>query len=303
MKNFWCIFFIPIFCYANFLYSQSVKVIVNNDKNIADEGAIVQLVKAKDSSVVKYSISDKEGSADFTNVKYGNYLVYITQLGFENYFSSPFTVDSAHSTISMPVAVLILQRKNLNEVVIHDKTPVIQIFADKTVVNVQNSPLNAVGTVFDVIQSSPGIQVDQSDNISMQGKQGVLVMINGRTVPMSGSDLANLLRSMPAESVDKIEFITNPSAKYDANGSAGIINIIMKKDKRIGLNGTVYAGYGQGIYPRTNDGFSFNDRTGKFNIFGSYNYSYRGSVNIINFITNFYNGSQFESSSRQYEYL
>jgi hypothetical protein len=285
------------------MYSQSLRVIVNNDKNMPDEGAIVQLVHAKDSTAVKYSISGTDGSVEFANIKNGKYLVYITQLGFENYFSSPFAIDSIHNSVSLPIAVLIPQSKNLNEVVIHDKNPVIQIFADKTVVNVQNSPLNAVGTVFDVIQSSPGVQVDQSDNISMQGKQGVLVMIDGRTVPMSGSDLANLLRSMPAESVDKIEFITNPSSKYDANGSAGIINIIMKKDKRIGLNGTVYAGYGQGIYPRTNDGFSFNDRTGKFNIFGSYNYSYRGSVNIINFITNFYNGTQFESSSQQYEYL
>jgi iron complex outermembrane recepter protein len=303
MRIFQEVLLICFLCITNFIYSQSVKVIVNNDKNLPDAGAVVQLMNAKDSSAVKYSISDKDGYAEFTNVKFGKYLLYINQLGYESYFSPPFIVDSIHREITLPTATLIPQTNNLNEVVVHDKNPVIQIFADKTVVNVQNSPLNAVGTVFDVIQSSPGVQVDPSDNISLQGKQGILVMIDGRTVPMSGSELANLLRSMPAESVDKIEFITNPSAKYDANGSAGIINIIMKKDKRIGLNGTVYAGYGQGIYPRTNDGFSFNDRTGKFNIFSSYNYSYQGFVEFVNFKTNFYNGSDFESSTQQNEYL
>jgi hypothetical protein len=265
------------------------------------DGIFVQLVHAKDSSMAQYAVSNADGSVEFTNVPQGDYRIYILQTGFNAYFSNSFPVDDAHSTVDL--SAVALMPKSLNAVTIVDKTPAIQHFADKTVVNVQNSPLNAVGSVFDVIDRSPGIMVDQNDNISMQGKQGISVMIDGRITPISGSDLANLLRSMPAESVERIEFITNPSAKYDANGSAGIINIILKKDRHIGANATVYAGYSQGIYPKTNDGFSFNDRTKKFNIFGSYNYAYRGGVNIINFATNFYNGSQFSSSTQQNEYL
>jgi len=265
------------------------------------DGALVQLVKAKDSSMTQYSITDQNGLVELAGVVKGTYLIYIAKTGFENYYAPVFTIDSAHLQINLPDAVL--KSKSLNEVTVVAKTPMIQHFADKTVLNVQNSPLTAVGNVFDVIQHSPGVQVDQNDNISLMGKPNVQIMIDGRPIAVSGSDLTNILKSMPAESIDKIEFITNPSAKYDASGTAGIINIILKKDKRIGANATVYAGYAQGIYARTNDGFSFNDRTKKFNIFGSYNYSYQGSVNIITFHTNFYNGNQFQSSTAQYEYL
>jgi len=283
--------------------SGSIYLKIADDQQKPIEGVFARLINAKDSSVVKFAVSEKDGSVEFNNVKYGSYIINISQLGFQNYYSPSFMLDSAQKVFTQPVIKLSPQTNNLNEAVIRDKNPVVQVFADKMVVNVQNSIMSAVGTVFDVIQSSPGVQVDASDNISMKGKQGVTVMIDGRIMPMSGSDLANLLKSMPAESIDKIEFITNPSAKYDANGSAGIINIIMKKDKRIGANATVYVGYGQGIYPRSNDGFSFNDRTKKFNIFGSYNYSYHGNVNMINFQTTFNNGSRFLSSTQQNEFL
>jgi len=265
------------------------------------DGAFAQLVKAKDSIMAQYSVTGQNGIVEFTNVSNGNYLVYIYQTGFENYYSAVFTIDSAHQKISLPDAAL--HTRSLKEVTIVSKTPVIEHYADKTVVNVQESILAAAGSVFDVLQRSPGVMVDQNDNVSLHSKTGITVMIDGRITPMSATDLANMLRSMPAESVEKIEFITNPSSKFDANGSAGIINIILKKDRRIGVNATLFGGYSQGIYARTNDGFSFNDRTKDMNIFASYNYSYRGSVNIIDMRTNFYNGSQYFGGTMQYEYL
>jgi len=276
-----------------------VKVIDQQQK--PQDGVFVQLVKAKDSVMAQYTITETTGTAEFTNVAKGQYMIYISQTGFENYFSKAFEVDSNHSQIALPDVVL--QSKTLNAVTVVGKTPPIQHFADKTVVNVSESVLAAQGTAFDVIERSPGIRVDQNDNISMQGKQNVMVMIDGRITPMSGSDLANLLRGMPAEAIEKIEFITNPSAKYDANGTAGIINIILKKDKRIGMNGTVNVGYSQGIYAKTNDGFSFNNRTKKFNLFGSYNYSYRGFSDQIILKSNFYNGSELTGGTQQYEFL
>jgi hypothetical protein len=279
----------------------TVDVKISDEQQKPLEGIFVQLMNSKDSAMVQYTLSDKNGATEFTNIKQGNYFVYISQTGYQNFFSQSFTIDDFHLTANLEP--IVLKTKSLAEVTVVSKVPAIEHYADKTVVNVQNSPLNAMGTVFDVIQRSPGVMVDNNDNISLQGKQGILVMIDGRVTPMTGTDLANLLKSMPAESVDKIEFITNPSAKYDANGSAGIINIILKKDKRIGANATVYGGYSQGIYPKTNDGFSFNDRTKKFNIFGSYNYSYHGSTNLISFLTNFYNGSKFLSSTSQNENL
>lgn len=279
----------------------TVSLKVSDQMNKPESGVFVQLMNAKDSTMAKYSVSDENGSVEFTDVAKGKYMAFISQTGFENYFSPSFTVDSTCWKITLPEAIL--QTKELKEVVVTTKTPAIQHFADRTVVNVQESPLSAAGSAYDVLQRSPGVMIDQNDNISLHGKQGIMVMIDGRITPMSSSDLANLLRSMPAESIDKIEFITNPSAKYDANGSAGIINIVLKKDKRIGLNATIFGGYAQGIYPRTNDGFSFNDRTKKMNIFGSYNYSYRGNANNIVMRTGFYNGSEYSGGTLQDEYL
>lgn len=278
-----------------------VDVTIGDEQQKPLEGIFVELMAAKDSAMVQYTVSGADGNAEFVNIKQGDYRVYISQTGYTNYFSPVFAIDNQHLTLVL--SPITLQAKSLKEVTVAVKVPAIQHYADKTVVNVQNSPLNSVGSAFDVIQRSPGVMVDQNDNISMQGKPNVSVMIDGRITPMSGSELANLLKSMSAESVDKIEFITNPSAKYDAEGSAGIINIILKKDKRMGANATVNAGYSQGIYPKSNDGFGFNKRTKKLNIFGSYNYSYVGNVNAINFDTKFYNGSQFMSSTKQTEYL
>jgi hypothetical protein len=265
------------------------------------DGIMVQLVTAKDSAMVQYAFTGQDGSAQFNQVKNDRYRIYISQVGYINYFSSAFNLDDSHKQLSLPE--IMLRSQSLKEVVIEGKTPVIQHFADKTVVNVDQSPLNAVGSIYDVLKRSPGVVIDQNENIMMQGKQNVMVMIDGRITPMSAADLANLLKGMPSESVEQIEFITHPSSKYDANGTAGIINIILKKNKAVGTNVSLNAGYSQGIYPRTNDGFSFSERTKKVNIFGMYNYSYRGSSNAINLQSNYFNGSKFESSTLQNEYL
>ncbi len=274
---------------------------ISDTNKSALEGIMVQLVKAKDSTMVLYTFTEKEGTAEFANVVYGNYRIYISQVGYDNYFSIPLIIDDAHKQVSFPE--IILYSKALKEVTVEGKTPVLQHYADKTVLNVEKSLLSAVGSVYDVLKGSPGVIMDQNDNISMAGKQNVMVMIDGRITPMSGTDLANLLKGMPSESVEKIEFITNPSAKYDANGTAGIINIVLKKNKAMGTDIAFNAGYGQGIYPKSNDGFSLSERTKKFNIFSSYNYAYRGSSNMINFNTDYYNGSHLTSSSYQNEYL
>lgn len=265
------------------------------------DGIMVQLVKAKDSSMVQYAFTGQDGTAEFTDMRNNKYRVYIAQVGYTNYFSPVFTIDSLHQQLSIPPVVLQLQA--LKEVVVEGKTPMIQHYAGKTVVNVDQSPLNAVGSIYDVIQRSPGIIIDPNENIIMHGKQNVMVMIDGRVMPMSGNDLANYLKSIPSESVDKIEFITSPDAKYDANGTAGIINIVLKRNKAVGSNIALHTGYSQGIYPKSNDGFSITERTKKFNIFSSYNYSYRGTTNIISLKSNYYNNSQLEDASQQYETL
>src|SRR5205809_3628056 len=125
----------------------------------------------------------------------------------------------------------------------------------------------------EVLEKSPGISVDNDGNISLKGKQGVIVMMDGKPTYLSAADLAAVLRNMPASSLDQIEIMTNPPAKYDAAGNSGIINIKTKKNKQVGFNGNATAGYSQGKYWRTNESLNMNYRNGKFNAFMNYGFN------------------------------
>ena len=136
----------------------------------------------------------------------------------------------------------------LQEVLVSTKKPMIEQKIDRTVINVDASPSNAGSNVIEVLEKSPGVSVDKDGNISLKGKQAVLVMIDGRPSYLSPTDLYNYLKSLPSTAIDQIELMTNPPAKYDASGNAGVINIKTKKNKTIGFNGTYNASVGQGVY-------------------------------------------------------
>ena len=154
----------------------------------------------------------------------------------------------------------------------------------------------------DVLERSPGVNIDQNDVISLRGKQGVIIMIDGKTTPMTGTDLANYLRGLPSDAIDRIDIITNPSAKYDAAGNSGIIDIHMKKDQRLGANGSVTAGYGQGVYPKQMQVINFNYRNKKVNVFGNYNYAYRKGLNHLILDRNFYTNGVFDGEDKKDNY-
>jgi outer membrane receptor protein involved in Fe transport len=142
------------------------------------------------------------------------------------------------------------------------------------VVNVDAFVSNAGANALEVLEKTPGVQVDKDGNISLKGKQGVIVMLDGRPAYLSGADLANMLKGMQASQLDQIEVMTNPPAKYDAAGNSGIINIKTKKNKQKGFNGNVSAGFSQGFYPKTNESFSLNYRNGRVNLFSNYSFGW-----------------------------
>ena len=159
--------------------------------------------------------------------------------------------------------------KLLKEVTISSRRPFIEQQIDKTVVNVQ-ADINAIGSnAFEILQKAPGINITNDDIINMSGKAGVNVMVDGRPSQMSAKDLANFLRSLPGSSIEKIELITNPSARFDAQGNAGIINIRLKKNRIRGTNGNITAGYAQNVHYRSNGAFNINHRQGKINLFAN----------------------------------
>ena len=112
--------------------------------------------------------------------------------------------------------------------------------------------------MLDILEKSPGISVDKDGNISLKGKQGVMILMDGRPTYLSGQDLANMLRNLSSNHLDQIEIMTNPPAKFDASGNAGVINIKTKKNKAQCFNGSITTGYSQGVYPKTNNSINLN---------------------------------------------
>ncbi|HTI08527.1 MAG TPA: outer membrane beta-barrel family protein [Puia sp.] len=188
---------------------------------------------------------------------------------------------------------------SLKEVTVEGKRPVIEVLPDKTVIHVANSITGAGGSALDALTLAPGVSIDPNDNIQLKGRQGVLVMLDGKPTYLTSSDLAGLLKGIPAASIDKLEIMTNPSVRYDASGNAGIINIQLKKEAHPGTNGTLTFGYGQGKYPKANAGFSINNRGGRTNIFFSYNYSYRKLFNHLTNDRRFYTNNSYDGGDLQ----
>jgi len=264
--------------------------------------ASVLLLKVSDSTLVKTELTDEKGEYVLTPVANGTYLIKVTMLSYNGFVSAAVTV--ADNNVTLAGIVLSYKSKELDEVAVRAQKPFVEVHADKLVVNVESSIVNAGSTALDVLSRSPGVTVDNNDNISLKGKQGVNVMINGKIQPLSGQDLANMLKSMPSNAVETIELISNPSAKYDAAGTAGIINIKLKRDKRMGLNGSVNATYAQGVYGKANAGFNMNYRNKKVNLFANYNHSDREGFNHLTLDRNFLaNGKLVSAYEQDNQYL
>ncbi len=242
------------------------------------EAATASLLKAADSSVVKMAVTDKAGAYTFENIAAGKYLVSITAVGYTKLYTAGLEITPAGNTVALATAELAQASKNLGGVTVTARKPLIEQKIDRTIVNVEASITNTGNSAMEVLEKSPGVTVDKDGNISLKGKSGVMVMIDGRPTSLGGADLAVLLRSMNASQLDQIEIMTNPPAKYDAAGNSGIINIKTKKNKQFGYNGSITSGYTQGRYARFNESVNFNYRAGKVNLFStlSYNRNHRG---------------------------
>jgi iron complex outermembrane recepter protein len=248
------------------------KVSATNQSTLS--AATITLLRAKDSSVVKVSVTDQEGQYSFENPSKGRYLVAVSAVGYEKQYSAPFTISAENPVIELPAIRLNQRNNDLKAVTISARKPMVEQKIDRTVVNVDAFISNTGANALEALEKSPGIQVDKDGNISLKGKQNVIVLIDGRPAYLSGADLANMLKGMQASQLEQIEIMTNPPARYDASGNAGIINIKTKKNKVKGFNGNVSAGVGQGVYTKTNESISLNYRNGKVNLFSNYSYGW-----------------------------
>ena len=259
---------------------QSIKgsVLSKNDNVIP--GVSVALFELEKKVLQKTAISDKDGTFIFLNIPNGSYYMQISALGYEDHQSSTIVMNGSPVLLQ---PILLKEKSNeLAEVVVKSKKPMVQVLADKTVFNVQNT-LNATGmTGFELLRKAPGIIIDNNDNIIVEGKTGVLIYIDGKQSYLTGSELINFLKSLQSNDIESIEIITQPSSKYDAQGNAGILNIKLRKNKKFGSNGTASTGLNVGKYETSVSSVTFNSRDKRSNIYGNYSNRFGSNYDFIN---------------------
>ncbi len=246
------------------------KVLGNDNEPISF--ANVLLYAVQDSNLVKAEYTAEDGSFQLLNIGAGKYFINISFVGLPDYNSAAFELSTGQSLV-LPDIRLSSKGVDLAEVTVTSKKPLVEVHPDKTVFNVEGS-INATGNnVLELLKKSPGVVVDNNDNIILNGKGGVRVYIDGKPTQFSANDLAAYLKTIQSTDIATIEIISNPSARWDAEGNAGIINIRMKKDKRLGGNGNVNLGYGVGQLQNYEGSVSGNYRNKKMNTFGSYSFN------------------------------
>lgn len=253
--------------------------------------ATTYLYKATDSTLVKATISDDKGRFLFKELSADRYYLQLSSLGFQEYRSNAFELNA---NLNYPKITLEEAAEALDEVTVIAEKPIVEVLADKTVFNVEKT-INATGsTGFELLRKAPGVLIDNNNSIIVEGKAGVQIYIDGRPSVLAGQDLINYLETLQSTDIEAIEIITQPSSRYEAAGNAGIINIRLKRNKSLGTNGSITAGFIQGRFPRVNSSISLNNRGEKTNLYGTYSNRFGDSYGFINLFRR-QNGTTFDA--------
>ncbi|MEO8406545.1 MAG: TonB-dependent receptor [Chitinophagaceae bacterium] len=271
--------------------NQTIPGLVTNKTNQPLQYANVLLLHAEDSSLVKTMLTDSAGAFKFTGVTYSSFRIMVTFVGYKDFMSDIIMVDSGNSIAAVNIT-LRQSEKTLSGVTVTATRPFLEQRIDKLIVNLNNSITSAGSTALEVLQKIPGVVII-NDRVNLAGKSGVIIMINGKPSPYV--DMESMLKDIPGINIERIEVITNPGARYEASGNAGIINLILKRQANLGLNGTFTGGGGYSYYDqkavRTNDNsyyryyssLSLNFRTKKWNFFGNFDYLHRKVFEVNNY--------------------
>ncbi|MBD99596.1 MAG: TonB-dependent receptor [Verrucomicrobia bacterium] len=266
------------FLLPSILFSQNIKGKLIDSDGEALPYATVQLLD-KDSSLIKVEASGVDGSFQFTELEISVYYINLSFLGFQ---PKVIKLDLAKEKGNIGTTVLKPQSTELQEVTVTAEKPLIQVEPDKTIFNVDKNLSTAGDNGVELLRKAPGLQVDNDDNVILEGKAGVNIYINGKQSFLQGEDLKNYLRSLQADEIESVEIITQPSSKYDAAGSGGILNIVLKREKGLGTKGTVTNTITFGDYARNNTSFNLNYRNANYALFGNYSHFQGSSTNFFN---------------------
>ncbi len=243
------------------------------------EFASVVLYNLESNNIDEGVLSSSDGSFVFSKIKRGKYLIKIDFIGYKSYSSEEIIINKNNRNIDLGNIKLHHDVAIIDDVTVTAERTYIENKIDKKVVNIGKDLLTAGASATDIMSNLPSVDVDIDGNVSLRGNSNVRILIDGRPTNMSSDEL---LATIPAENIDKVEIITNPSAKYDPDGISGILNIILKKNKKLGFNGSASAGIGSanefsGIN-KYNGSLNLNYNKGKWNIFANYGYKNSESV-------------------------
>jgi outer membrane receptor protein involved in Fe transport len=255
-------------------YSQ-IQGSVRDENNQPVPFANILLLKQTDSTLVTGVMATEEGTYNITSFDAGTFIIGVRMIGYKPAFSEPFEVKDPKEHVHHEPMFIESESVQLADVNVVAKKPLYEMKIDRMVVNVENSITSSGSTALEVLEKSPGINVDRQNNaISMSGKAGVQVMINGKQNRMPMEAAVEMLKSMSADNIKRIELITTPPSKYDADGDAGIINIVLKKNDDFGTNGSFTLGAGMASREKLEASLNLNHHVEKVNYFGSYSVTY-----------------------------
>ena len=272
------VLFVPIFLLLSLTVTAQSDLVVGTSVSgrvmysKVKEAAAYATVTVMDGNakVLTGAITDEEGSFKISPVAYGNLTIKITGIGVEGEYKTKALITKQAPDNNIGTISVTPNNTVLEEATVVSQRQFMEMGIDKKTFNVERNITSAGGSASDVLQNIPSVDVDVDGGVNLRGKSNVTILIDGKPATLLGGDNASALQSLPASSIDQIEVITNPSAKYDATGMTGIINIITKRDKRFGLNGNVRAG--AGTRDKYNAGLSLNLKNEKWNIFLNSNY-------------------------------
>lgn len=264
-------FFILITSINNNSFGQSIltgKIIEESTKEPM-EFVNVGLYLENDTMLIAGALTDRQGDYTFTNFKAGNYYLQIGFLGFETVKTPPFPLNG-YEKIDKGMISIKTSRHVLDDVIVIGEKSVLESSIDKKVYNVGKDIMSVSGSASQILENVPSVSIGIEGEVSLRGSSNVTILINGRPSPLMRVNSAVALQQIPANTIERIEIITNPSAKYRPDGTAGIINIVLKKETKLGMNGTITANVGND--DRYNSTFTYNYKPGKVNVFGSYGF-------------------------------
>jgi hypothetical protein len=266
---------------------QSITGRITDTKNVPVTYAILTLKSTTDSMIIKNEVTDSLGHYTLSADSFNNTILVVNAMGFGEQKKVIIEAGKPYDFI------LAEQNNQLNEVVISGTKPLIERKIDRTIFNVSQSISAIGGDALDAIKKAPGVSVS-NDAIALIGKGSVNILIDGKLLQLSGDDLVNYLKSISADNINRIEIITTPPAQYDAAGNSGLINVVLKKDKRDGMNGTVRAGYQQASLGTIIAGAGLNYHKNKISLNAGLNYNY-GAVKPVENSVAYFPTQTFES--------